>query len=147
MSSASASRSSSAEAGAASEISPQAAAQANRARQPYTPSTFNSPDFTEQVVTGFRERFGADRVKQVPSVMGGEDFGQFLRADPEGVKSLIFWVGGVPPEEFAKAEAGSVELPSLHSPFWAPDAEIVIATAAEALSSATLELLAPQSGV
>ncbi|WP_128892462.1 amidohydrolase [Erythrobacter sp. HKB08] len=113
---------------------------------PYTPSTFNTPDFTETVMAGFRERFGNERVMQVPSVMGGEDFGQFLRADPDGVKSLIFWIGGVPQDQFEKAQAGEGSLPSLHSPFWSPDAEKVVATGAEALASATLDLLKPQSG-
>jgi hippurate hydrolase len=109
--------------------------------EPYTPSTFNDPDFTESVMAGFRERFGADRVVQVPSVMGGEDFGQFKRAAPDDVQSLIFWVGGVPEADFAAAQAGEMTLPSLHSPFWAPDAEKVIATGAEGLAAAALDLM------
>lgn len=112
---------------------------------PYTPSTFNSPEFTEKVMAGFRTRFGEDRVVQVPSVMGGEDFGQFLRAAPDDMKSLIFWVGGVPQAQFDAAQNGEGTLPSLHSPFWAPDAEKVIATAAEALTAATLDLM-PAAG-
>ena len=111
---------------------------------PYTPSTYNDPRFTEQVMAGFTGRFGEDRVKQVPPVMGGEDFSQFKRAAPDDVQSLIFWVGGVPTETMAKVEASEIEassLPSLHSPYWAPDAEKVIATAAEALTSATLRLM------
>jgi hypothetical protein len=32
-------------------------------------------------------------------------------------------------------------LPSLHSSYWAPDAETVIATASEALSAAAVEIL------
>ncbi len=67
----------------------------------YTPATYNTPELTTRVMAGFRERFGPDRVMQVPSVMGGEDFGQFLRADPDGLQSLIFWVGGVPQADFA----------------------------------------------
>lgn len=110
---------------------------------PYTPSTFNTPEFTETVMAGYRSRFGEDRVMQVPSVMGGEDFGQFLRASPDDIQSLIFWVGGVPADEFAKAQAGEADLPSLHSPYWAPDAEKVIGTAAEAMSSTVLDLLKP----
>lgn len=115
-------------------------------QEPYTPATYNSPDFTEDVMAAFRERFGQDRVQQVPSVMGGEDFSQYLRADPEGVKSLIFWVGGVPQEQFDAAQRGETTLPSLHSPFWAPDAEKVIATAAEALTAATLDLMPAAGG-
>ena len=112
---------------------------------PYTPSTFNDPGFTEKVMTTFRKQFGKDRVMQVPSVMGGEDFSQFKRAAPDDVQSLIFWVGGVPQAEWEAAQQGEAALPSLHSPFWAPDAERVIATGAEALATAALDLM-PKSG-
>lgn len=112
--------------------------------EPYTPSTFNDPAFSEQMATSFRNRFGEGRVEQWPAVMGGEDFSQFRRADPDNVQSMIFWVSGTPePMLKALAEEGK-PLPSLHSPFWAPDAEKVIATAAEALSTAVLELMAPK---
>jgi amidohydrolase len=114
--------------------------------EPYTPSTYNTPEFTEQVMAGLRTRFGEDRVMQVPSVMGGEDFGQFYRADRENIESLIFWVGGVPHDEFSAAERGETNLPSLHSPFWAPDAEKVIATASEAITAATFDIFARQGG-
>lgn len=110
--------------------------------EPYTPSTYNTPEFTEQVMADLRQRFGEDRVRQVPSVMGGEDFGQFYRADPDNIESLIFWVGGVPVDEFQAAQESGASLPSLHSPFWAPDADKVIVTATEALTAATLRLLA-----
>jgi hippurate hydrolase len=109
----------------------------------YTPSTFNTPEFTERMAGLFRARFGEDRVAQTPPVMGGEDFGRFYRADPDNVESLIFWIGGVPQETFDAAERGEASLPSLHSPFWAPDAEKVIATGAEALAAAALHLMAP----
>ena len=108
---------------------------------PYTPSTYNSPDYTETAMTAMRARFGEDRVMQVPSVMGGEDFGQFLRNGDDDMKSLIFWVGGVPQERLDAAARGEASLPSLHSPFWAPDAEKVIATAAEALAAESLRLM------
>ena len=114
-------------------------------QDPYTPSTYNTPEFTQRVVDGFSERFPG-RVFETPSVMGGEDFGQFYRADRENVESLIFWIGGVPKERFEASEKGELTLPSLHSPFWAPDAEAVIATGAESLASATLDLLSKKGG-
>ena len=92
-------------------------------------------------MTHFEDRFGYEQVVKVPSVMGGEDFGQFRRADPENIQSLIFWVGGVPQAEFEAAQRGEKTLPSLHSPFWAPDAEKVIATGAEALAAAAMQLM------
>ncbi|MEP5939133.1 MAG: amidohydrolase [Erythrobacter sp.] len=111
---------------------------------PYLPSTYNTPEFTEQVMAGLTERFG-ERVVETPPVMGGEDFGQFYLADPDNIESLIFWVGGVPMEKYQASQRGEAELVSLHSPFWAPDAETVISTATEALTAATLGLM-PRSG-
>jgi hippurate hydrolase len=110
-------------------------------QDPYTPATYNTPEFTDRVAADLKSRFG-ERVKEVPSVMGGEDFSQFYRADKAKVQSLIFWVGGVPESQWVRAQKGEIELPSLHSPFWAPDAPVVIATATEAMTSATLGIMA-----
>lgn len=110
-------------------------------QDPYTPATYNTPEFTETVAAGLKQRFGA-RVVETPAVMGGEDFSQFYRADKAHVQSLIFWVGGVPKDQWDRAQKGEIELPSLHSPFWAPDAPVVIATATEAMTSATLGIMA-----
>jgi hippurate hydrolase len=109
-------------------------------QDPYTPATYNTPEFTDRVMAGLKTRFEG-RVMETPAVMGGEDFSQFYRADRENVESLIFWVGGVKAAEWEKAQKGEIQLPSLHSPFWAPDAPVVIATATEAMTAATLELM------
>jgi amidohydrolase len=107
----------------------------------FTPSTYNTPELTQKLVTTFKARFGENRVIQAPPVMGGEDFSEFYRADRKNIQSLIFWVGGVPQEEIDAAKKTGKALPSLHSPFWKPDAEKVIATGAEALTSAAMELM------
>lgn len=107
----------------------------------YTPATYNDPEFADGIATRFVRRFGQDRVQEVPPVMGGEDFGRYRRADPDKIKSLIFWVGGVPQDAYDRAKRTGESLPSLHSATWAPDAEKVISTATEALTSAALELL------
>jgi hippurate hydrolase len=112
---------------------------------PYTPATYNTPALTERVAGLLTPRFEG-RVFEVPAVMGGEDFSQFYRADRENVESLILWVGGVRAAEWEKAQKGEITLPSLHSPFWAPDAPVVIATATEALTAATLDLMAKVGG-
>jgi hippurate hydrolase len=112
---------------------------------PYTPATYNTPEFTDRVIASIKPRFEG-RVQETPAVMGGEDFSQFYRADRANVQSLIFWVGGVPQAEWERAQKGEIALPSLHSPFWAPDAPVVIATATEALTAATLGLMAKTGG-
>lgn len=105
-----------------------------------TPAAFNTEPFTTKMGTLFTGRFGADRVQQVPAVMGGEDFGRLYLAD-KSIQSMIFWVGGVPRANWDAAQAGKATLPSLHSPKWAPDAEAVIATATEAMTAAALDIL------
>ncbi|MBB4641309.1 amidohydrolase [Rhizorhapis suberifaciens] len=106
----------------------------------FTPSTYNVPAFTQQMAELFARRFGKQRVVETPATMGGEDFGRYYRSD-NSIQSLIFWVGGVPPEDMEKAARGEAQLPSLHSPFWAPDAEGVISTATEALTISALAVL------
>ncbi|GLR48085.1 amidohydrolase [Sphingomonas astaxanthinifaciens] len=103
----------------------------------FTPSTFNTEAISNRTLALFEQRFGADRVKKVPPVMGGEDFSRFWLADQK-IDSLIFWVGGVPQAAWDKAGGDPAKLPSLHSPFWAPEAETVIATASEALATAAM---------
>ena len=106
----------------------------------FTPSTYNVPEFTNQMAGFLRGHFGDARVRQIPAAMGGEDFSQFYRAD-NSIQSLIFWVGGTPQAEWDAAQANGTPLPSLHSPFWAPDAEKVISTATEAMSAMAMEIL------
>ena len=107
----------------------------------YTPATFNTEKLSARALALFGKTFGADRVRTVPAVMGGEDFSRFWLAD-KSMESLIFWVGGVPKAQWDQAGGDAAKLPSLHSPYWAPDAEAVIATASEALTVAALDLLA-----
>lgn len=58
---------------------------------------------------------------------------------------MIFWISGTPAEMLIALEEEGKPLPSLHSPFWAPDAEAVVRTGAEALAAAALDLM-PASG-
>ena len=53
----------------------------------------------------------------------------------------MLWIGGERPETIAAAKRDGRTLPSLHSPFWAPDAEKVVAAGAEALTSSAMRLL------
>ena len=106
----------------------------------YTPATFNTEALSKRALELFTENFGAQRVMKVPAVMGGEDFSHYYLAD-NSIQSLIFWVGGTPRDQYQAAGGDASKLPSLHSPFWAPEAEAVIATATEALTLAALDVL------
>lgn len=107
----------------------------------FTPSTYNDPELADHALALFRDRFGEERVREARPVMGGEDFSRFSM-DDDSVEGLIFWVGGQPLDKWQAANGDPKKLPTLHSPFWAPDAEKVIATATEAMTAMTLDLFA-----
>ena len=106
----------------------------------YTPSTFNTEELSTHLIGLFRQHFGADRVVETKPIMAGEDFGRYWLAD-KSKQSTIFWVGGVPQAKWDAVKGDTLKLPSLHSPFWAPDAEAVISTATEAMTIAALDAL------
>ena len=106
----------------------------------FVPSTYNTEKLSNRAFELFTERFGAERATKVPAVMGGEDFSQFWLAD-KSIESLIFWVGGTPRAKWDAAGGNPQKLPSLHSPFWAPEAETVISTATEAMTVVALDVL------
>lgn len=108
---------------------------------PYTPSTYNDPALTERAVAAIRAVLGEDKVIATPPVMGGEDFSQYGRTKDD-IPTLIFWVGAVSPERFAEANNGGEPLPSLHSPFFAPEAKPTIVTGVTAMTAAVLDLMA-----
>ncbi|GAA4722982.1 amidohydrolase [Sphingomonas lutea] len=105
-----------------------------------TPATFNTDRLSQHVRRLFTAHFGADRVASPPPAMVGEDFSRFYLTD-RSIESLLFWVGGTPKAKWDAAAGDPQKLPSLHSPFWAPDAESVIATATEAMTIAALDVL------
>jgi amidohydrolase len=106
----------------------------------FTPATFNTEALSNRALELFTARFGQQRVVKAPPVMGGEDFSRYYLAD-KSIESLIFWVGGTPMAKWQAAGGDASKLPSLHSPFWAPEADTVIATATEALTALSLDLL------
>jgi hippurate hydrolase len=112
-----------------------------KVREPFTPPTVSTDAFAGQLKSLFTARFGQDRVQDIAPTMAGEDFGRYHIADPS-VQSVIYWVGGVPKDKWDAAQANAGKgLPSLHSSKWAPDAEAVIGTAAEAMTAAALDVL------
>jgi hippurate hydrolase len=110
-------------------------------RNEFTPATFNTQPLTGRITGAFARRFGAGRVVTIKPQMGGEDFSQYYLAD-KAIQSLLFWVGGVPQGKWDAAKGDVTKLPSIHSPFWAPDPEITIAAATEAMTTAALMVLA-----
>jgi amidohydrolase len=109
-------------------------------RDETTPSTFNDPALTDRLQGVFKAALGEQQVKEVPPVMGGEDFAMYSRTE-EQVPALLFWLGAVPAEQMAAAEKGDIELPSLHNASFAPAPQPTITNGVVAMTAAVLELL------
>ena len=105
----------------------------------YTPSTYNDPALTSTAMAAISGAIGEDNVTEVTPVMGGEDFSQFGRTQ-EDVPGLIFWLGAISPETYEQARNGETSLPSLHSPFFAPDAAPTIETGVKSMTAAAMAL-------
>jgi hippurate hydrolase len=108
---------------------------------PYAKATWNTPELAERMRGVMTVRFGAERAANPPPSMAGEDFGEIARAAGPNTQSLILWIGGRPQAELDAAARDGRQLHGLHSPFWAPEADKVIAAGAEALVAAAIELM------
>lgn len=107
----------------------------------FVPATFNTSIITQQLARAFTGRFGAQRVVAVPPVMGGEDFSRFWLED-RSIESSDFRIGSVPQAVWDAAKGDATQLPSTHSPKFAPDPQPTIETGVEAMTVAALSVLA-----
>jgi amidohydrolase len=110
--------------------------------------TANDDVVTAELAAAFRAHFGADRTTEAPLVTGSEDFSEFGRA--AGVPSVFWLVGGVDAQTVLTAiAAGRFEqdVPSNHSPLFAPVLHPTLRTGVETLVVGALEkLAAPDAG-
>lgn len=104
------------------------------------PSTFNTDGLAGDVMRIAKARLEEGRVRRSTPVMGGEDFGQYWRAD-RSIESTIFWLGAVKRTAYAEAKAAGTRLPSLHSPFFAPDPAPTISAGVEVMTATALDVL------
>jgi len=103
------------------------------------PSTINDTALAEQVKNSITKELGAENVLKADPVMAGEDFGLYGRTE-QPVPITIFWLGGVDPEQYQKAQQTGETLPSLHSSLFAPDYPLTIKTGVRAMTAAALDL-------
>jgi hippurate hydrolase len=106
------------------------------------PVTVNDPAATARLTAVFAAEFGEDALFDPGALSGSEDVGNLATA--AGVP-LVYWIlGGADPQTFAAAAAaGTLEtdIPSNHSPHFAPLAQPTIDTGVRALVVAAREWL------
>jgi amidohydrolase len=93
----------------------------------------NNPDATKRVGDAFRRHFAADRVTESGPASASEDFGSF--GTEWNVASVFWFVGGTDPDTYAKAKAENRlgDIPTNHSPYFAPVIHPTLETGVETL--------------
>ncbi len=138
------------------------AAEAEAARAPrppeitafeHAPVLNNDAQTTARVAAAHRAFFGAENTLDIPGVQtASEDFGALGLAGPDHFPPpnipYCFWsFGATNPQTWAQTQGETAleklaHLPSLHSPFFAPDPLPTLRTSIAALTVAALEFLA-----
>lgn len=111
-------------------------------RDEYTPALWNDPALVERGVAAMAGAIGEENLVEVPKEMGGEDFARYGRTEEE-IPSFMIRLGVVPQDLWDRYERGEATLPSLHSPFFAPDPAPTLRTGIAAMTAMALDLLAP----
>jgi metal-dependent amidase/aminoacylase/carboxypeptidase family protein len=105
-----------------------------------------TPSATDTVLAAFRGHFPDDQVQLTGPTSAGEDYGVLGRA--WGAPAVFWFVGGVDHDTYdAAARDGRLgELPTNHSPLFAPALDPTVRTGVEALVTAAGARLAPDGG-
>jgi hippurate hydrolase len=85
-----------------------------------TDLVYNNPALAERLRAPLEAALGKENVVIAEPVAPSEDFSYFVG---QGIPGFYFNLGGADPEKFAQAKAAGTELPSNHSPFFAPDVD------------------------
>ncbi|WP_029068010.1 amidohydrolase [Jonesia quinghaiensis] len=106
------------------------------------PVTFNHEESTERLREAFTDAFGAHKVVDIGVISGSEDVSNLSLA--AGVPLVYWFLGGADPalfEEAATHDRLPTDLPSNHSPFFAPVLQPTLTRGVEALVTAAREWL------
>ena len=105
----------------------------------YTPAAYNNPELSVKAMETMAKVIGADNVIASDPVMGGEDFGRYGRTDPK-IPGMIYWLGAADPAEVKAARKAGKSMPSLHSPFFKPDAAAAIPVGVDTMTATAVSL-------
>ncbi|MCH1611651.1 MAG: amidohydrolase [Luminiphilus sp.] len=104
------------------------------------PPTLNDKMLTERIMTLWNDHFGEGVLFSGERLgMGAEDFPLFT-VNPY-IPSLYFAVGGTPPEDFVREQAGGEPVPSHHSPLFKIEPTASVTLGVEASVTGLLDLL------
>jgi hippurate hydrolase len=90
-----------------------------------TDSVYNDPALAQRLRVPLEAALGKENVITEEPITPSEDYAFFIE---QGVPSLYMSLGGANPQKYAETKAAGGKLPSNHSPYFAPDADLAIHT-------------------
>jgi hippurate hydrolase len=109
-------------------------------REPHTPALINDDQLTQQMVKIFKANFDENKVVPVEAQMIGEDFSRY-GMQARKIPISMFYLGANDPAFLEKAKTEGLEIPGLHSPYFAPVPEPTIRTGIKAMSLFAMDIL------
>jgi amidohydrolase len=90
-----------------------------------TDLVYNDPALAERMRVALEAALGKENVVSEEPITGSEDFSYFVE---QGIPGFYFELGGANPQKLAEAKAEGTQLPSNHSPLFAPDVDPALRT-------------------
>lgn len=103
-----------------------------------TSAVYNDPVLTKHLAATLEAAVGKGNVITEEPIMTSEDYSYFVE---QGVPSFYFTLGAANPQKLAEAKSSGKDLPSNHSPLFAPDAEPALRTGIAAEVTVLRDLL------
>ena len=109
-------------------------------REPHTPALINDDALIARARSVFEKHLGAEKVLPSEALMIGEDFSQYgLQERP--IPIAMFFLGAGDSVELERARKENLEIPGLHSPYFAPIPEPTIKTGVKTMSLLAMDIL------
>jgi amidohydrolase len=105
-----------------------------------TDAVYNDPELTQRMRAVLEGALTKDNVVTEEPISASEDFSAFTA---QGVRGFYLSLGGADPQKLEAARAAGTQLPSNHSPLFAPDIDPALHTAIKAEVIELRDLLAP----
>lgn len=109
-----------------------------------TSAVYNDPVLTRHLQAVLENTLGKNNVTVEDSIMTSEDYSVFVE---QGVPSFYFMLGAANPQKYAEAKASGKDLPTNHSPLFAPDIDPALHTGITAEVTLLRDLLKSNTDV
>lgn len=104
-------------------------------------AVYNDPALAQKLKITLGEALGKDNVETAEPLMASEDYSYFIE---QGIPSFYFALGGADPQKYSEAKNTGTQLPSNHSPLFAPDVDPALRTGITAEVAVLRDLLRTQ---